>query len=302
MLPKALPYSLFLGSLWGTNLVMSRFGVGQFDAFLFVGLRLLIATFTFAIFFQFSEKRSWSRNKQVWRRSVPLGVWGTAIPMFCFIGSLQYQSSGVTSVLVTAAPAVTTLIAHFLLPDEKMSWGKGVGVALALSGSIMLIALGETGLDDVNQANPLGYGMVFAGLVVSALSAVYIRTNMQGMDSFEVTGIRLLSATVVAVPFALLWRGVDLSQVTTAGILSLLYAALVGAFAAQILGFYVTRQFGATAFAVSSYITPVVGTGLGAALLGEKVTLGMGGGLVLIVAGIALINRISPREMAPTAG
>jgi drug/metabolite transporter (DMT)-like permease len=288
---KSFPFILLLGSLWGSTLVVSRFGIGQFDPVVFVGLRLVIGTAAFVLFYAFSTSRRWSRDKKVWRHALVLGVFGTALPMSTLISSLQFQSSGVTSVLVTTAPAIIVVMAHISLPDERLNRYKSAGVLLALAGALLIVARGETGLADVTQANPVGYLLVFIGLVAEGIMAMHVRNNMRGMDAFDVTSIRLLAATSIVLPVAIIWRGVDLSQVTGMGVLSLLYAGLAGAFAGQMLAFYITRQFGATAFSLTSYVVPVVTAATGVLLLGETITGGMVMGLLLIGGGITVINR-----------
>ena len=57
------------------------------------------------------------------------------------------------------------------------------------------------------------------------------------------------------------------------------------------MAFYVMRHYGATAFSLTSYFVPVVATLFGVVFLGEIVTWGMVGGLILIGGGIYLINR-----------
>ena len=287
----AFPYILLLGVLWGTTLVMSRFGVGQFDPVLFVALRLTIASLAFGLVYAVSRRRQVSRQRYLWRHAALLGVVGTAVPMTAIVSSLQFQSSGVTSLLVTTSPAFIVVAAHLFLPDEQLNLTKGMGVVLALGGAALLILRGETGLPNVTEANPLGYALVILGILAETTGAIYIRKKMQGLDAFDVTAVRLLAATVVTLPVALLWRGFDVAQVNGAGLLSLAYAALAGAFAAQLMAFYITRRFGATAFSLTSYVIPVVAAVAGVFVLGETITIWMLGGMVLIVFGIMLINR-----------
>ena len=66
---------------------------------------------------------------------------------------------------------------------------------------------------------------------------------------------------------------------------------VVGALGGQFLAFYVQRRFGATSFSVTSFLVPVVATVFGIVLLGEIVTWAMGVGVLLIGAGLFLINR-----------
>lgn len=94
-----------------------------------------------------------------------LGVLGTAVPMTFIVSSLQYQSSGITSLLITTNPAITVVMAHFFLSDEKLDRQKIIGVLLALGGAVMLAALGESGLPDVTQANPIGYALVLTAML-----------------------------------------------------------------------------------------------------------------------------------------
>ena len=40
------------------------------------------------------------------RDGIILGVFGTAVPMVAYVASLQYQSAGMTALLMTTAPLV----------------------------------------------------------------------------------------------------------------------------------------------------------------------------------------------------
>lgn len=287
---KAYPNILLLGTLWGTNLVVSRFGIGQFDPMLFTGLRLALASVGFALV-HLALGRPWTRNRRVWLNGALLGLFGTAIPMTSFMSSLRYQSSGITALLVTTTPAYIVLLAHIFLPDEQLNRYKGTGVLLALGGAILLVLRGESGLPDVSQANPIGYLLVFLGLICESSVAIYVRLRMRELDVIGVTSVRLLIGALAVLPTAILFEGIDFTAVDQIGLLSLGYAAIVGALAGQLISFYVTRRFGATAFSLTSYVVPVIAAVTGVLLLGETITGGMIAGMVLIILGVSLINR-----------
>ena len=185
---KAFPYIILLSLFWGTNIVASRFGVGEFDPYLFIALRLTIAVLFFMLVVAWNG-RFVPRDKDVWKLSIVSGILGVSIPMTSFILSLQYQSSGVASIFVTASPAIVVIMAHFFLPDEKMTRNKALGLILALAGALFLALRGESGLADVARANPLGFILVMVGLVSEGINAMFIRLRMQNMDPMDVTGI-----------------------------------------------------------------------------------------------------------------
>jgi drug/metabolite transporter (DMT)-like permease len=299
MTAQALPFVILLGLLFGSTLIASRFAVGQFAPTTYIGLRLTIASLCHVVIYALASQRRWPSDKRVWRHSPVLGIFATAIPMTAIVTSLQFQSSGITAVLITVSPAITVLMAHFLLSDEPLTRRKSLGVVLALAGALLLTVQGETGLADGGRANPLGYFLVLLAMVSASASTIYARKYMRDLDSFDVASARMWVAALLVFPLSLLLVGLDLNQVTAEGYASLIYAALVGTFAGMMLAFYNIQRFGATASAVTAYVIPIVATIGGVLILDERITGVMLVGMALIVGGIALINqkaRISRRE------
>jgi drug/metabolite transporter (DMT)-like permease len=286
---EAYPYIIFLGFLWGSTLVASRFSVGQFNPTTYIGLRLMLAGLGHATIYLFSRQRQWPTDKQLWRHTILLGVLGTAIPMTAIVSSLQYLSSGLASIMLTTNPALTVLFAHFFLTDESLSRRKLAGVGLALSGAVLLALNGESGL--IEEANPLGYILIFIAMICGSSMTVYARKYMSSFDAFDVASIRMFVASLVVMPLSLLFFGFDLQQVTQTGYLALAYAALIGTFFGMMLSFYNIKRFGATAAAMTSYIMPIVAGIGGWLVLGERITAVMVVGVILIIAGIATLNQ-----------
>jgi drug/metabolite transporter (DMT)-like permease len=291
MTVQALPYVTLLGFLFGTSLVASRFSVGQFQPVTYIGLRLMLAGLGHAAVYSVARHRRWPTNRRLWRHAVVLGIFGTAIPMVSIVTSLQYQSGGITALLITTSPALTVLLAHFFLPDESLTRRKGAGVALALGGAVLLAVRGESGLAEGSQASPVGYALVLLAMVSGSSMTIYARKYMSDLDAFDVASVRMFVAALAVMPASALFAGFDLHAVDGQGYFALVYAALVGTFAAFMLAFYNIKRFGATAAAMTAYVIPVV-TGVGGVLvLGETITAAMLVGMGVIVSGVALINQ-----------
>lgn len=282
---------ILLGFIWGSNLVVARFGLAQFNPITFVGLRLAIACVAHLGVYLFDRRRHWPADRLLWRRAALMGVMGTAVPMTTLLLSLQYQSSGVTSIFITTAPAITVLMAHFLLADERLTSRKIIGIALALGGALLLVLQGESGLPDASQASPMGFILVLVGMIAGSAMAIYARKYLRSFDAFDVATARMMVATLFMAPIVLFFTGLDFSQVTAEGYFSLVYTALVGAFFGLILEFYIIKRFGATAAVMTAYVIPVVATVGGVLFLDERISLLMLGGMALIVLGIAIINQ-----------
>lgn len=289
---KALPYVTVLGFMFGSTLVISRFSVGQFAATTYIGLRLLFAALGYLSFYLlFSKRFKWPKDKTLWKHAIFLGAMGTALPMTLIVSSLQYLSSGIASILLTTGPAITVILAHIFLADEKLSRSKVGGVVVALAGAAVLTLSGESGLSDVSKANPWAYVMLLTAVLIGNASAIYIRKYLSRYQSYDVASIRMFTATLIVLPLSILLIGFDLSTVTVAGYSALFYAALVGTFGGMLLSVYNIKRFGATASAMTAYIIPMVSVILGALLLDETITAVMLIGMGMIIGGVIIINR-----------
>ena len=286
------PNILLLGTLFGTTLVASRFSIGLMAPLTYVGLRLGFASLLFMGIYSLSiGGRAWPRDPLLWRRAVILGVFGTAVPMISFTTAMQYQSSGVTSVLITVSPALTAVLAHFMLPDEPLDLRKGIGVALAFIGALILAIRGESGLPGLSKASPIGYGLVFFAITCTSSMNIFIRKKMREYSSFDVAAIRIVTAAIIILPLSVWLSRFDISGVGQGGWLIVLYAAVVGTFFAMLLDFANTKRFGATVAVMVTYVIPIVTLLIGALMLDETITMVMVIGMSFIIAGIWLITR-----------
>lgn len=294
MNPHAVPTVVLVGFLFGSTLIASRFGIQQFDPITFSGLRLTLAAllYVFLYLFQIGGNK-WPRDWQLWKHAAVLGVFDTAIPITFVILSLQVQSSGLTSILVTTGPAITVLLAHFFLPDEPITHRKALGVGLALGGAMLLGLRGESGLSSVRQSSLIGLFLVLAAHTCISLMTIYARKFMQEMDAVQVGSVRVIVAALLVMPIALALEGFDLSRVTGTGYTALAYAAVPGTFLTMYLVFYNVKRFGATAEAMAMYVIPIVGGLGGMLLLNEVITPTMVGGMAMIVLGLTIINHRS---------
>ncbi len=292
---SALPYVALLGFLFGSTLIASRFSVGQVHPTTYIGLRLVLASLGhLGIFIML---RRWPRDARLWRHAVVLGVIDLVISTTAIVSALQFQSSGLTAIFLTVMPAGIVVLAHFFLPAERLSARTGMGVALALSGAVLLAVRGESGLPTVSTADPRGALLMVLALISGGSGVVYARRFLSDYDPIDVAGIRMMTGAAIVMPLSLLLFGFDLTQVDARGFGALGYAAFVGTFSGMLLQFYIVKRFGATAVAMTTYFIPIFAAFGGALILSEMVTPGMAYGMLVIVVGITLVNRRQRRSV-----
>jgi len=296
---KQILYIVLTGLAFGSSLVASRFGVSQVEPVSFVTARLILASLGFfAIYALDHRHHSWPTQPQLWRHSLVIAIFGPAIQMTAILLALQNLSSGMTSILVTTLPVFVLLMAHFFLPDEKLTPQRTTGVLLALAGALLLLTQQQSGLLDVS-ASVLGYGLVVMALLAAGISTIYTRKYMQQFDSFDVTSLRILTSAAIMIAVSVFWTGFDLQGLDGLGYLSLLYTTLVGVMLALLMRFAVIKRYGATSAAMINYVIPISATLGGVLLLDEIVTGWMVAGMAIILLGITLTtyNPLSAKRL-----
>lgn len=286
---KALPFVILTGFLFGSTLIASRFSVGQFHPLNYISFRLMLASSAHVLIYLFSQ-RAFPRDRTLWWRAGIYGVFGTALNLVGMVSSLQYLSSGLVAILITVSPAVTSLLAHFSLPEERLNLKQWSGVLLALGGAIFLAVAGENGLPDVSP-EPVGYLFVGTAMLAGSVMTIYARRKLQGFDSFDTASIRMWIATLTVVPLTTLFIGYDMSGVNMQGVGAVIYAAFVGTFSGFIIQLYTITRFGAVPASMVTYVIPLVSVTGGILILGETFTPLMVAGIAIIVTGITLVQQ-----------
>jgi drug/metabolite transporter (DMT)-like permease len=222
-----------------------------------------------------------------------LGLVGVAIP-FTLVGwGAQHVDAGVTAIANAAVPIFVAVIATKVLPGERVTGMRLVGVLFGLAGVALLAgARPQSGWWGV-----AGTLAIVAAAPSYALATLYAQRR-QDVGSLVIATSSLIWATAVLLPFALATLPAHLPSAKTisaAAALGLLCTAT-----AHALFYWLVATHGASRSALVTYTTPVFALALGALFLGEQATLPKLGGLALIVTGVALGSGIAraPRRVA----
>lgn len=286
-----LPAVFLLSLFFGTNLVVSRFILGQLDPLVYVAIRMPVAA-GLALLWTWLRYHRLPHGRALWIHGSIVGLFATTAPMVCFVSALQYQSSGVTALFVTLTPISAMIYAHFLLPDERMTMTRLVGALVSFAGVGLLLATGETGLGEPRWE---GFALVLAGVAANGFGIVHVRRFLSNAESLDITSVRLVAASVVTVPIALAVNGLDLSGLKWSGVLALVYGVLPGTLLGFFLYSFLVARHGPSKATQTEFIVPVVTVVTGAIFLHERVSLVVVACMVAVFAGISIATWSRPR-------
>ena len=122
-----------------------------------------------------------------------------------------------------------------------------------------------------------------------AVAASYARHHLRVTHRYVVSAGTLIFGALFSWPLALLADGFQLPT-RPETILSVVWLAVMGAFVAYLLYFFLISELGATLAAMVTYVFPVVGVALGVVVLNEVLDLRLVIGTLLVMAGIGVVS------------
>lgn len=201
--------------------------------------------------------------------------------------ALDYTTVARASVLFYTMPFWLAIAAHFLIPGERLTPLRIVGLVLAISGVAWAL------LNNDKEAGPeafLGDLACIAASMMWAAIAMLIRTTDLGKSSPEMTLLyQLAVSAVIALPVAF-YIGDEIREPTL---------AIWGIFAFQVIvivsigfavWFWVLSIYPASDMASFSFLAPMFGVLSGWLVLGEELTFTIIYALAMVCIGIVLIN------------
>lgn len=223
--------------------------------------------------------------RNAWMPGVISGLLFT-FEFLCLFIALDITTVTRASVIFYSMPVWLALIAHFVLPGERLTRTKSVGLALAMTG--VAVALSERGGGAISWTGDL---LALTSAFCWAGIALCVRiTPLSQVPPAP----QLLFQVAVSAPVLLLIAplyGPLLREVAPIHVAGLLFQIIAVASLGFLAWFWLMKIYPASSVASFSFLSPVASVFLGWLLLSEEVPLAVFAALILVAGGIFLINR-----------
>ena len=277
---------LVLMIILALNQVVIKVGNDGFSPVFGAGLRSIIG---FLIVFTWMRVRGFELElpRTTWPAMTVFASLFTVEFIFLFI-ALDYTTVVRVSVIFYSMPVWMALIGHFVLPGDRVTIVKALGLAIAFGGVVVaLTARGDAlaGGSLIGDLLALAAAFCWAGIVLCAkgTNVSLLRPEMQLMTQLLVSGIIL---TAISPLFGPLIR--ELAPIHFAAIG---FQALFVASGGFLFFLYLLKVYPASSVASFSFLTPVFGVWFGWALLDEPISFAVFAALIMVAVGLIFINK-----------
>lgn len=238
----------------------------------------------------------WARlGSELRRYALPLtlvGVFNSSLPFWLLAWSEKRLDSGLAAVLQASTPLFTALVAFGFSRSDRVTGGRLLGVVIGFLGVVLLVGAQPRG-DVLSAFAVLGTAVCYAG------SALYAGARLRNASPIGTSLGTLLVATLTTLPLGVAQLPGDVPGWKVIG--SVIALGALGLSAAYLLYFGLIAGAGASYAVLVTYLVPPLALAYGAIFLNENIKFSALGGLLLILAGVALGTGTLrlPRRAAP---
>lgn len=273
-----------LSVIWGGSFFLIKIALQDFSPLFVVVGRIVVAAIALNLFVYGSGNKM-PTSPATWGRFMVMGILNNIIPFSLIVWGQIHISSSLASILNATNPLFVVVLAHFLTKDEKLTVHRLLGVLIGLAGAVVLIA------PDLRSLSWEGWGQlaVLGGSVFYALGGIYAR-GLKQLPPMVVAAGTVTCSTLVLFPIGLILEG---SKIVTARGTSWLAVVTLGFLCtaiAYLLYFRLIAVAGATNAALVTFLIPISASILGIVILHEKLESNAMMGMILIFAGLAVID------------
>ncbi len=209
-----------------------------------------------------------------------------AVEFLSLFTALDMTTVSRSSVIFYSMPVWLALASTVLLPDERLTRRKALGLALALGG--VAVALSDRSGGQVSWTGDML--ALFSAFCWGGLALLVRITPLSEVPPEQ----QLISQVAVSAPVLLLLAplfGPSLREVAPIHIAGMAFQIIAVASLGFLAWYWLMKRYPANSVASFSFLSPVASVVMGWLILGEKIGPSIWVALMLVAVGITLINR-----------
>ena len=285
---KALFAILISAILWASAGSVSKLLFMNASPFVAASHRFILASLMILPFFLRVKK-----PKGFFLSLLPLGLFNSGNILFYYTG-LSLTTANTGSILGTAIPITVALFSPFFI-KEPIGKNKLIGILIGLIGALCIVLLPMIEKGSVGSGNILGNLLMVGSLLCWTFYIIFSRRILLKGEYSPIlsTSVNIFIVTIVATFASFITNQSLISPAlfipSYAGVL--LYAAIGITIVTFFLFQWGVQHVSATTASLKEYVQLVVGVGINAIVLGERLSPAYIFGSVLIVLGVLFATR-----------
>lgn len=252
-----------------------------------VSLRSIIAALLFWITSLFIPKERVSRKDLLYLFGC--SFFGVVINQILFLAGLNLTSPINSSILISTNPIFAFVFAALIL-KERITFLKGSGLAIGLTGVLILIL--QNGTPDIGSSTFIGDVITLINTISWAFYTVIIKRMLEKYHPVTVMKWTFLFGMMTNVPAGYsLWSTMDWSAIPFNAVLGIGFVVVFATYLGYLLISFGLRRLSPTIVSTYTYTQPVIAAYLASIMGQDHIDFVMILSALLIFAGVFVVSR-----------
>ena len=277
---------LLLGAIWGSSFFNIKIATYSYEPYTLALIRVILATFTMLVVSLVYKIRIYAFSKN-WKTYALVGLCNITIPFSLIAIGTNKIDSYLAAMLMSTTPITGSILAHFFIKNEKITFLKSFGIILGFTGILLLF------FDKmiINESNYLFVLIILLGSTFYSISGILILKKLKKSGNINVTTSTLIWSVITLLPLSFIFEDPFQSSPTLESTLSLIYLGVVATGFAWWLRFRILSNNGIVFQTQVAYLIPIFGVIFGALILDEQITWKALVSLIIIISGIFIVKK-----------
>jgi drug/metabolite transporter (DMT)-like permease len=251
-----------------------------------VSLRSILAAALFWITSLFMPKETVSRKDLLYL--LGCSFFGVVINQVLFLAGLNLTSPINSSIIISTNPIFAFVFAALIL-KESMTFLKGSGLAIGLSGVLLLIL--QKGTPDIASSTFLGDVFTLVNTISWAFYTVIIKRMLEKYHPITVMKWTFFFGMFTTIPAGYTqWSTMDWSSIPFTGYLGIGFVVVFATYLGYLLISFGLRRLSPTIVSTYTYINPIIAAYLASLMGQDHIDLVMVISALLIFAGVFVVS------------
>ena len=282
---KDLTLLVLLSIIWGSAFFNIKIATYSYEPFTLALVRVIFASIPLFLLCRYKKIKIEAFGKR-WKWYALIGLCNIAIPFVLIAIGTAKINSYLAAILMSSTPLSGSILAHFFIKNEKLSYLKSLGVLIGFSGIILLF------FDKViiNSENYLYVLITILGSTFYCIGGL-LTLKLKNKINENVTTSTTFWSVIFLLPFSLIFETPWNANPTLESTISLLYLGVIATGLAWLIRFRILTVNGLVFQTQVAYLIPIFGIIFGYFLMDEIITWKVIASLVVILIGIYIFKK-----------
>lgn len=204
---------------------------------------------------------------------------------FYFKG-LTFVGGAIASIVAGSGPVVVALMTHFMTKDDRLSKNKIISLVLGFTG-ISIIVLGTKPLTTVGARETLGIIFVLVNVIMGGLTGIKISKSKNPINPIMLSSLQMIVGGLLLYIMGLFIEGKQDFNVPISFYFGMMWLIIVSS-VATVIWFILLQQKNVKVSELNmwKFVMPFFGALLSYLLLGEKITVNIIIGMILVTSSL----------------